>query len=154
MSGARQGDGLLVCAASFLFGNAIIVGGGRFVGPRAALLAGPVTRLDVLEPDEELVARYSIIPHEGKLHVHACRFQDFKPEVRVHSVFFDPYGGTGFKTKEALAVADWLVPHGRLIFLESIHRDIPWPGEWVEEYRLKPFRHPIRIATMRRLGNG
>lgn len=149
-----RADGYCVCAGAFLFGNAVIIGGGRFVGPTAALLAARVKHLAVLEADPVMVALWgkAVESHwsQEKLSVYEIDFRDWTPTRPVHSLFYDPFPESPEVRDAALFVGDWIAPNGRIIFLQSLHPEIRFNGEWRVEYEIEPYGPGERIITLRK----
>lgn len=137
----------MVCAGSLLLNSCVIVGGGRFVATRAALLAGQVQRITVVELEEYMIERYAPIePSNGKIKLDIVRadLMDYTPPYPASSLFYDPFPRV---ERGPARCAKWLKPGGRLVFLTPIHSIKEFPGEWIFKFSADPLRCQDQLAV-------
>lgn len=133
-----------------LFGTALIVGGGRFVGPRAALLAHQVRRLFIVESEKDFIERYAPIePSDGKMCLTVVHedVRHYTPPYGLTSLFYDPFP----RPEGGERIAQDVNVRGRLLFITGIHQIEDFPGKWELEYEVDPMFCADHVASYRKL---
>lgn len=131
-----SGCALAACAGSYLYGRALIVGAGRFVAARVALLANHKTKVTALERDKRMIVEFGF--EDPRLTVAVADVCDWNPDHEFESCFFDLWP-IGAKEREQLIRAlSWVNVKGRMVFISDYHPvrlegwesfDVAYPGE-------------------------
>lgn len=112
-----EGRHICVCAASYLTGRALIVGGGEFITARAAQLHKNCWFIDVVEINQALLDYAP--PGVNVIHADILKW-DPQPHA-YDSIHWDPWPPSNELKERAGAVREWLASRGRVVFVNSAY---------------------------------
>lgn len=132
------------CAGALLYGDALIVGAGRWVAARTAILSGALRILTVLEDDPEILGMVPIEVRVSGVPVDifhgAAGPNTPRPIMQrlYESVFYDPWPVDHRETRALPSICERIVPTGRLIVIGSCYPRPSVPAMMEAEYAMRP----------------
>lgn len=142
-------DSMNITAAGLLFGDALIVGAGHWVGPRTAMLSDEVETLTVVEKDLGIYKSCPLrISEEIYFSVIHSDVFEYRPNRSFSSIYYNPFPLTPYLELFTETIISWLKVSGRLVILDFLFNDVSKLFDKVSFEQTINVGHPSRNAKV------